>query len=375
MSNLKHYIDELIKGNSFFTAKLICKYCIYVLSGLHFLNAMLFLCAGNFVLLSVHLIAAALIITTLTPMIDKDSLISVYLITLTEIIAMVFFSTLTVGWDSGFHSYLISAVSTAFYFTYVNQKEKKKNHSLPLMLSLIVILCYFIDFALMKYIDPIFPVKKEFWLVVLNVFNTACAFAIMIVFSYLFVWEIQSKSNELTRQNEKLDELAHKDPLTRLLNRRCMNEILNERMELLKRSGKRFTMVLGDIDDFKRVNDTYGHDAGDLVLVTVANTILSTVGKDDAVCRWGGEEILILVQEPMETAATTAERIRRNIEEKDIVFEDKMIRITMTFGIAESIPGYRIEHLIQQADDKLYYGKKHGKNQVVFLMAPDEEII
>ena len=144
-----------------------------------------------------------------------------------------------------------------------------------------------------------------------------------------------------------------------------MDQMIALRMQELKTTGRRFTMILGDIDDFKRVNDTYGHDAGDLVLVSVANTIQNTVRSNDAVCRWGGEEILILVDDDLDSASLAAERIRKSIEQMEVAFEGKKIKVTMTFGIAESIPGYKIEHLIQQADDKLYYGKKHGKNQVV----------
>lgn len=144
-----------------------------------------------------------------------------------------------------------------------------------------------------------------------------------------------------------------------------MTEHLQKSMEILKKTGKRFSIILCDIDDFKKVNDTYGHDAGDLVLKTVADIISQGVRDGDKVCRWGGEEVLILINDPVETASTAAERIRKRIEENVTTYEGEPIRITMTFGVTESIPGFRIEHLIQQADDKLYEGKKSGKNTVV----------
>ena len=166
-------------------------------------------------------------------------------------------------------------------------------------------------------------------------------------------------------QNEQLDELAHKDPLTHLLNRRSMNEKMTLRMEQLKLTGKRFTLVIGDIDDFKKVNDNYGHEAGDIVLITVSDIIRQNVGGGGFVCRWGGEEILMVLNESLESATEVTDRIRKRIDENIVNHEGNQIHVSMTFGVAESIPGYKIEHLIQQADDRLYYGKKHGKNQVV----------
>ena len=195
--------------------------------------------------------------------------------------------------------------------------------------------------------------------------------AIMVAFSFLFVWELMSKQRILQQQNDQLDELAHKDPLTHLLNRRSMNELIETHMDNLKKTGKRFTIVLGDIDNFKSVNDTYGHEAGDMVLVAVSEIISRNVGPSDLVSRWGGEEILILLSDPLEAATLTTDRIRKRIDENIVSHEGQDIHVSMTFGAAESIPGFRIEHLIQQADDKLYYGKKHGKNQVVTNLPED----
>ncbi|MCR5250002.1 MAG: GGDEF domain-containing protein [Lachnospiraceae bacterium] len=371
MGNLKHYITEIMNGNSFFSAKFIFRYSLIGVAVLHFLNAALALLAGSYLLSVGAVLMGVFFLSVLLPQLESNHLMTIYLITLIEILLMSLVSTLILGPDSGHRYYLFSCITSTFYFTFLNERKDQTYHSLPLALSMMIIFCFFIIYALSRYIPPMKAPESSFVRETIHAVNSLCAFFAMIIFTYLFVWEIQKKEKALMIQNEKLDELAHRDPLTHLLNRRSMNEILLERMEILKKSGRRFTMVLGDIDDFKKVNDTYGHDAGDLVLVNVANKIVSTVGEMDAVCRWGGEEILILVQDPLEMASVTAEKIRKNIEADTISFEDKQIRITMTFGIAESIPGYRIEHLIQQADDKLYYGKKHGKNMVVTDLKKD----
>ncbi|MCR5118141.1 MAG: GGDEF domain-containing protein [Lachnospiraceae bacterium] len=365
MSNFRHYIGELIKGNSFFGPKLIYRYSVISFAAIHILLGVLICLSDQFMLGLVTAIIGCLYFTVILPLAEKENYLLTLIICLAEVIILEFITTLFIGWDAGFYTYLFCSISASFYFTYITQNRNR--HVMPLALSIMILLVYYIGYVVMKYLPPLveYTGKRAAWINVFHVVNIFITFAVMVVFSYLFVWEIKSKNLALTAQNEQLDELANKDPLTHLYNRRIMNKLMEQRMELLKKTGKRFTMIIGDIDDFKRVNDTYGHDAGDLVLTTVASTILSSVRSEDFVCRWGGEEILVLVNDPLETAALAAERIRSKIENMVVSFDNQEIRVTMTFGITESIPGYRIEHLIQQADDKLYYGKKHGKNQVV----------
>ena len=368
MNNFKHYIGELIKGNSFFGPKLIYRYSVISFAAIHILLGLLLIFSGQFMLGLITSIVGCFYFTIILPMAEKENYLLTLIICLAEVIVLEFVTTLILGWDAGFYTYLFCAISASFYFTYITQN--KNRHVMPLALSIMILLVYYIGFITMKFLPPLYeyPDNRKWWITVFHVINVLITFAVMVVFSYLFVWEIKSKNLALTAQNEQLDELANKDPLTHLFNRRIMNKIMDQRMEVLKKTGKRFTMIIGDIDDFKRVNDTYGHDAGDMVLTTVAATILNSVRSEDSVCRWGGEEILILVNDPIETAALAAERIRNKIESMVVKFDNQEIRVTMTFGIAESIPGYKIEHLIQQADDKLYYGKKHGKNQVVIKL-------
>ncbi len=371
-NNLKHYITEIRNGNSFFDEKLIHRNAVLLFSALHALMAVFFLLAGAYIQFALCVMLPLTYTAVTASLIKQERYMACYMVTHAEILIAVVILILMSGWDCSFDTYLFASVTASFYFTFINQDKKKdpKMGWIPLILSSFSILTFFILWILCRTFYAAFPngfapFAHPVWIDILYIFNTIVSFGLIIVFSYLFVWELKNRQKVLTVQNEQLDELAHKDSLTRLLNRRSMDAIIAQRMQELKISGKRFTMILGDIDDFKRVNDTYGHDAGDMVLVAVANTISSTVRSNDAVCRWGGEEILVLVDDPMNSASMAAERIRKNIEQMEVDFEGKKIKVTMTFGISESIPGYKIEHLIQQADDKLYYGKKHGKNQVV----------
>ena len=123
---------------------------------------------------------------------------------------------------------------------------------------------------------------------------------------------------------------------------------------------------MSDIDNFKKINDQYGHNAGDYILVSIAN-ILREACDDIIVSRWGGEEFLILVSGIDEDQVLAGiEKLRKNIESEDFVFEDRHIKVTITSGVAARAKGQSIDNWINDADNKLYTGKNTGKNKVVF---------
>lgn len=183
--------------------------------------------------------------------------------------------------------------------------------------------------------------------------------------SHFFVLGYKSSIDILSNRNASLDEEASIDPLTGLVNRRTMELSLDKALEDAKKSGALFSLVMGDIDFFKRINDTYGHDCGDVSLVAVADILKTCVRDGDVVCRWGGEEFLLLVKGNRSVASNVAERIRARIENNVVEYGEHKITFTMTLGVSTYAPGYSLESLVTQADENLYYGKEHGRNQVV----------
>ena len=182
--------------------------------------------------------------------------------------------------------------------------------------------------------------------------------------------EVEEKLIESQRQLQeayiKVEKLARKDPLTNLSNRRDFLEKAEYERIRSNRSGRPFSVVLSDIDDFKHFNDTYGHDCGDFVLVTVANIMHNTLRKQDIVGRWGGEEIVLLLPETaLEGAKLAAEKVRQRIAENPYSFNGQKFSITMTFGVSEYHKGMTIDQCIKEADKALYIGKRTGKNCVI----------
>lgn len=178
--------------------------------------------------------------------------------------------------------------------------------------------------------------------------------------------KIEKQRQELAAAYKKMELLARTDPLTQLWNRRHFLERFQDEIIRFERSKKPFSVVLGDIDNFKAVNDRHGHDCGDFVLVSIAKSIKAMVRKQDVVGRWGGEEfILLLPESSLEGGKIVAEEARERIAAESYCFADSRISVTMSFGVSEFDGSVDMDTCIKQADAALYSGKRRGKNRVV----------
>lgn len=159
---------------------------------------------------------------------------------------------------------------------------------------------------------------------------------------------------------------ATRDPLTGSYNKKFLLDRLPSEVAFAKRHNKIFSIALLDIDHFKKINDTYGHQAGDFILRLVVEVIMKTIRVEDILCRYGGEEFVIIMRETNTDSATiAAERVRRNVEQARFNYEGKPIPVTVSLGIAtyhDGKPG-TAEELVKQADGYLYRAKEKGRNR------------
>ncbi len=174
---------------------------------------------------------------------------------------------------------------------------------------------------------------------------------------------------EVEAKNRLLEEMALTDSLTGLLNRRAVDVWASSQLSAAARHDFPFWVVMTDLDFFKKVNDTYGHDAGDTVLKTFADILKAHTRQSDICARLGGEEFLLMMTHAdKEGMETTVERIRKQFENTSITFEDKTITATASFGIA----GFRGSKppdwnaLVTRADTALYTAKHKGRNRMEF---------
>jgi diguanylate cyclase (GGDEF)-like protein/PAS domain S-box-containing protein len=170
---------------------------------------------------------------------------------------------------------------------------------------------------------------------------------------------------ELKRKDEALKRLATTDILTGAYNRTLFDEIIKREIERVNRYSKPLSVIMFDIDHFKQVNDTFGHNAGDSVLKKIASLVRRIMRKIDYFMRWGGEEFIVISGETdREQAYTLAERIRKRIENYKF---DHIDQITVSCGVAEYREEDTENSLIKRADDAMYEAKRKGRNRVAVI--------
>ncbi len=167
--------------------------------------------------------------------------------------------------------------------------------------------------------------------------------------------------------SRSLEEMITTDPLTKLYNRRACKKYLDKRIEKCeKRQENLITVAIGDIDHFKKINDTYGHDCGDLVLVTVSEILKKQMGDSGCVARWGGEEFLLVFEKKTEVAVEQLCAILKEIRNYEFDYKGEKFRITFTFGVNGDILGHSYDEIVNNADECLYKGKAGGRDRIVF---------
>lgn len=162
-----------------------------------------------------------------------------------------------------------------------------------------------------------------------------------------------------------LRTMVDQDALTELYNRRCADRKLRQVIHRHETQGTPFCVAIGDIDFFKKVNDSYGHDCGDMILKNISAKLREHIYANGFVARWGGEEFLLVFERTdMEGAYNILNALSDDIRAMENIYENHTIQVTMTFGLAAG-DTTDIVQLLRQADDRLYYGKSHGRNQIV----------
>jgi two-component system cell cycle response regulator len=183
---------------------------------------------------------------------------------------------------------------------------------------------------------------------------------------------IQNYADKLTAVNKKFHTMAMTDPLTGLPNRRYAMERLEEMMSESNRFGNTLSCIMIDIDHFKQINDTYGHDCGDMVLKEISGIFKRKSRTSDAISRIGGEEFLVISdRNSLHETVVFAERLRKEIAEHEIALIGQTIRISISLGVAIMTPDTTDGNsLIMLADRALYCAKKNGRNRVEVARMP-----
>jgi diguanylate cyclase (GGDEF)-like protein len=266
----------------------------------------------------------------------------------TEVFVHASAGTFLAGWNSGFHYYLLMFAPTII----VSTPRRKAFWMLALLWSY-----YLVLLLAMQRLQPIEPMR-EYPLLALHAFNASALFAMVTYFTLMY-------RQMAYASEQKLKLLATTDPLTGLFNRRHANEMVAREASHVERSKRPLSFILADIDHFKSINDQYGHDGGDAVLVAVSRALASLTRAEDILARWGGEEfLLVLPDTPLVGAADLANRIHEMMQNLDLMVGRSRIRITLSMGVTSKRQGESCSAALARADQALYQGKRSGRNCV-----------
>jgi diguanylate cyclase (GGDEF)-like protein len=281
------------------------------------------------------------------------------LITYSEVIMHSILATVIVGWDCGFALYIICLIPATIYL--------RGSITRYIFLGGILSTSMFIGLRIYSYFNTSFYKVSGISQLSIYVFNCISSLMIIVIVCILFIKEISDSERLLIETNKQLNYLASIDPLKKLQNRRAMKEKMKMALKKRDENKEPFAIAICDIDDFKKFNDKYGHDCGDFVLKKVSSIITSSLKNTDSVCRWGGEEILILIQNSeRDIAKEVIKKICTSIANTKMSYYNININVTVTIGASFSKKKTTIGEMTLKADKRLYKGKRLGKNRVEY---------
>ncbi len=264
-----------------------------------------------------------------------------------EVLGHASLGSLLLGWDSEFHYFLLLFVPAIVVGAPGRQ-------AVPFMVLLLA--CYAGLYAACQAWAPLSPLPP-LQLEIARWFNIVLAFGLLYSVAAFYRHRVRTAERQLLR-------LARVDALTGLANRTHFQERASAELARARREGRPVTVMLADVDDFKRVNDTHGHQAGDRVLAAVARAMGEALREHDVLARWGGEEFMALLPATDgEIARAVAERVRQTVASLRVPLGEQTLLVTLSFGLAEVHDG-DLQSATLRADGALYASKRGGRNRV-----------
>jgi diguanylate cyclase (GGDEF)-like protein len=264
-----------------------------------------------------------------------------------EVLAHAAAGSLLLGWEADFHLFLL-------LFVPVIVVGVPHRLAIPLMAVLLAFYAgLYMACRAWAPLSPLPPVHFE----IARWFNIVLVFGLFYGVAAFYRQRVRAAESATRR-------LARIDALTGLSNRAHFQERAAAELSRARREGRPLTVMLADVDHFKVVNDTHGHDAGDLVLAAVARTMASTLREHDLLARWGGEEFMALLPAtPGDEACAVAERVRQAVASTTVVVDGRSLSVTLSFGLAEVLAG-DLHGATRRADEALYASKRAGRNRL-----------
>ncbi len=264
------------------------------------------------------------------------------------------------GWDCGIQHFIFVLLVLGFTISY---------RKLPWKVAMSALACVFrlILYAYANTNEP-FTALNQKTSTVYQIINSVFVFIGITGILAVFTKDSMEMEQKLVQYNEKLHRLASLDPLTGLLNRRSMREYLEKRIKAYNDGHvESMALAIGDIDYFKKINDTYGHECGDIVLKRLAALFTECMEGKGCVSRWGGEEFLLVFRHMNgDEALIVLNDLNRKMKKLQVAYKEERIRVTMTFGLSEFDFEHGIDYSVNDVDKKLYRGKEAGRDRTIY---------
>ena len=270
-------------------------------------------------------------------------------------------ATYYLGWEAGFYQHILVLAPIIFFNTCCNIRPK-------IIAAAGLSASFFMMFS-SYHNSHLGIINSESFISEIFLFaNTITTIVIYSCIGYYYSEAAEKSENKLRDAQEKAETLANTDQLTKINNRHAMALHLKKEVKQANLLHQSLLVVLCDIDNFKKLNDGYGHEYGDHVLSNVAAALQNSVRKNDRLARWGGEEFIILLPDTSaEEGLLLTDRLRESIASLTYEYRSQAYPpITMTFGLSCYSQNHDINDCINEADKALYTGKLEGKNRVVF---------
>ncbi|WP_294428052.1 GGDEF domain-containing protein [uncultured Treponema sp.] len=316
----------------------------------HAFNAVLFYCIGLFPFSVLNVFSTIFYATVLLCFKKNTDFYIVF--TYFEIITFSFISELFSGGAFCYIFYVVGMISVVFYLLPPKKRMKHLFQWIGIIYAIAIYLVYMKQICLFpEYAQIVDSYKGK-----IGFLNLGITLFTLFYISNLYFFEMNAASDTLTY-------CSNHDLMTGLFNRRFFEHIMQRNKT---ENENDYTIAIFDIDDFKKVNDTYGHQAGDCVLKTVSEILEDNSQQDYVTVRWGGEEFILYMPQTSENEAYNhLEKLCNKIRSTTVEYDEHKIRVTVTVGMCTGSDLTDYENVIRQADDKLYYGKRNGKNCVV----------
>jgi len=360
VAKIKAYLSKEVAGSQNDSGDLFIFLRLYLLSVTFFyLVQFLILAIGANTIAAVPVIICAVVFSAIfvASFIIQQETTLISAISMTVISGML----LSIQWGSDLHFQTILILCIPIIFSSIRwNTHVKMVCSIIIMILLVITNLVSIKTIPIAEISVVASIISQQITIVTNAVGIGLA-------SFFFCMKFTQAEHKVYIYNRQLKKMASLDPLTNLMNRRGMSDVLPDLQSEYESGTSGLSIAIGDIDFFKHVNDQYGHDCGDYILKSISEIFSKYMEGKGEICRWGGEEFLFAFTERNpDNVFVFLNDLRHTIKHTRFNFNGIELRVTMTFGLEEYSPNTDISTVIKAADEKLYLGKERGRDKVVY---------